>query len=51
MSTIRLTLLSDAIRSPLLLVGFLALNLPADKLPMPNEALNFRGPWTLWQGD
>ncbi len=38
-------------RSPLLLDGFLALNLPADKLPMPNEALDFRGPWTLWEGD
>jgi hypothetical protein len=38
-------------RPPLLLDGFLALNLPADKLPMPNEALDFRGPWTLWQGD
>jgi hypothetical protein len=36
---------------PLLLDGFLALNLPADKLPMPNEALDFRGPWTVWQGD
>ena len=35
----------------LLLDGFLALNLPADELPIPNEALDFRGPWTLWQGN
>ena len=36
---------------PLVLDGFLALNLPENDLPMPNSTLDFRGPWTLWQGD
>ena len=34
---------------PLLLDGFLALNMMSGDLPLPSEAIDFRGPWTVWK--
>ena len=35
---------------PIVLDGLLAINMPAASLPFPPEALDFRGPWTIWKG-
>ena len=35
---------------PLVLEGLLALDLDELDLPLPEERLDFRGPWTTWRG-
>jgi hypothetical protein len=35
---------------PLVLDGFLSLNMPSELLPLDSETLDFRGPWTEWKG-
>ncbi len=35
---------------PLVLEGLLALDLEELELPLPQERLDFRGPWTMWRG-
>jgi hypothetical protein len=35
---------------PLVLDGFLSLNMPSRLLPLDSEMLDFRGPWTEWKG-
>lgn len=35
---------------PLVLDGFLSLNMPSELLPLDLETLDFRGPWTEWKG-
>lgn len=40
---------APAAHPPLVLDGLLALNLMGGQLPLPADALDFRGPWTAWR--